>query len=70
MSSLGNATLHLHIANFKFSDTFITCDKLPDTDILFDIEIQKRYSLSYSWDADKQFIHTEGRIVFNLHQEL
>ena len=56
MSSLGKATLHLHIANFKFSYTFRICDKLPETDILFGIDIQKRYSLSYSWDLDKQLI--------------
>ena len=60
MSSLHKATLHLCIANFKFSDTFIICDKLPKTYILLHIDIQKRYSLSYSWDADKQlFIPTE-----------
>ena len=33
MSSLGKATLHICIANFKFSHTFIICDKLLDTDI-------------------------------------
>ena len=61
MYSLGKATLHLCIASFKFSHTFIICDKLPDTDILFGINIQKRYSLSYSWDADKQlFTQREG----------
>ena len=54
MSSLGKATLLLHIANFRFPQTFIICDKLPDTDILFGIDIQKRYSISYSCDADKQ----------------
>ena len=49
------------IANFKFSHSFVTCDKLPDTDILFCIDIQKRYFLSYSWDWDKQlFIQREG----------
>ena len=64
MSSLGKATLHLHTANFKFSHTFIICDKLLDTDILFGINIQKRYSLSYSWDADKQlFIQREGTFL-------
>ena len=42
MSSLGKAMLHLHIANFKFSHTFIISDKLPDTDTLFGIDIQKR----------------------------
>ena len=54
MLSLGKAALHLHIANFKFSHTFVICDKLPETDILFGIDIQKKYSLSYSWDSDKQ----------------
>ena len=56
MSSLGKTTLHLCIANFKFSHTFVICDKLPETNILFGIDIQKKYSLSYSWDLDKQFI--------------
>ena len=40
MSSLGKATLHLHIANFMFSHTFIICVMLLDTDILFGIDIQ------------------------------
>ena len=48
MYLLGKATLHLHITNFKFSHTFVICDKLLDRDILFGIDIQKRYSLSYS----------------------
>ena len=64
MSSLGKATLHLCITTFKFSHTFIICDKLPDTDILFGIDTQMRYSLSYSWDADKQlFIQREGSFL-------
>ena len=33
MSSLGKATLHLCMANFEFSHTFVICDKLPDTNI-------------------------------------
>ena len=56
MSSQGKATLHLCITNFKFPHTFIICDKLPDTDILFGIDIQKRYSLSYSFDEHKDGI--------------
>ena len=56
MSSLGKATLHLHIANFKFSTTFIICDKLLDTDNF--------YSLSYSLDVDKQlFILRKGSFL-------
>ena len=49
---------------FKFSHVFVICDKLPDTDILFDIDVQERYSLSYRWDRDKQlFIQREGSIL-------
>ena len=60
MSSLGKVTLHLHIFNFKFCHTFIICDKLLDIDILFGIDIQRRYSLSCSWESDKQlFIQRE-----------
>ena len=60
VSSLGKATLHLHIANFKFSHTFIICDKLPETDILYGIDIQGKYSLSYIWDLDKQLFIQRG----------
>ena len=52
MSLLGKATLPLHISNFNFSHTFIICDKLLDTDILFGIDIEKRHSLSYCWDNE------------------
>ena len=40
LSSLGKATLHLCIANFKFLHTSIICDNLPETEILFGIDIQ------------------------------
>ena len=33
VSLLGKDTLHLPIANFKFSHIFLICDKLLDTDI-------------------------------------
>ena len=52
MSVMGKATLHLHNADFKFLHTFIICDKLPETDFLFSIDIQKRHFLSYCWDVD------------------
>ena len=64
MLSLGKANLHLCIATFKFSHTLIICDKLPETDHLFSIDIPKRYSLSYCWDSDKQlFIQREGSFL-------
>ena len=70
MSSLGKATLPHHIKNFKFSHTFIICDKLPENDHLFGIDIQKRYSLSYSWDMEKQlFIQKESSLYYNRNYE-
>ena len=64
MSALSKATLHLHIANFMFSHTFVICDKLLDTDILFGTDIQKRYSRSSRWDADKQlFIQRDNSFL-------
>ena len=64
MLPLSKATLHLCIADFKFSHTFMMCDKLPETDILFGIDILKRYSLSYCWGSDKQlFIQREGSFL-------
>ena len=54
----------LNSAIFKFSHAFLICHKLPETDILFGIDIQKRYPLSYSWDSDKQlFIQRKGSFL-------
>ena len=39
--ALGIATLQLQTADFKFSHNFIICDKLPDTELLFGIDVQK-----------------------------
>ena len=64
MSSMGKATLHLWIEDFKFSHTFVICDKLPEADFLFRIDIQQLYSLSYCWDSDRHlFIQREGSFL-------
>ena len=44
MTTLGSTALHLQIEDFKFTHNFIICDQL-----------QKKFSLSYAWDKDKQF---------------
>ena len=41
MPVLGITTLHPRIADFKFTHNFIICDRLPDTEIPFGIDIQK-----------------------------
>ena len=43
MIALGIISLHLRIADFKFTHNFIICDRLPNTEILFGIDIQKKF---------------------------
>ena len=50
MTALGITTLQLQIADFQFSHNFIICNRLPDTEILFGIDVQKKCALSYAWD--------------------
>ena len=47
--------LHLRIADFKFTHNFILHDRLPDTEIIFGIDVQKKFSLSYAWDKEKDY---------------
>ena len=35
MMALGSTTLHLWIAEFKFTHNFIICDQLPETELIF-----------------------------------
>ena len=59
MSALGSTALHLWIAEFKFTDNFIICDQLPETELIFGIDIQKKFSLSYVWDKEKTATYKE-----------
>ena len=43
MMALGVTALHLRIADFRFTHNFIIFDSLPDTEILFGIDIQKTF---------------------------
>ena len=49
--------LHVRIADFKFTQNFIICDRLPDTEIIFGIDVQKKFSISYAWDKAKTVIY-------------
>ena len=59
MSTLGSTALHLWIAEFKFTHNFIICNQLPETELIFGINIQKKFSLSYAWDKEKIAIYKE-----------
>ena len=52
MSAIGTMALHLRIAEFKFTHNFIICDQLPETELIFGIDRQRKFSLSYAWDKE------------------
>ena len=62
MTALGMTALQLRIADFKFTHNFVLCDRLPDTEIILRTDIQKKFSISYAWDMDKNcYIQREGK---------
>ena len=64
MSALGMTALHLRITEFKFTHNFVIIDKLPDTEIIFGIDVQKKFSLSYGWDKEKDCcIQKDGKFL-------
>ena len=42
MSAIGTMALHLRITEFKFTHNFIICDQLPETDLIFGIDMQRK----------------------------
>ena len=68
MMALGSTALHLQIAEFKFTHNFIICNQLPETELIFGINIQKKFSLSYAWDKDKNcYIQWNGKFLVYTH---
>ena len=62
--ALGMTALHLRIMDFKFTHNFIICNKLLDTKIIFGIDIQRKFSLSYAWDKKRNcYIQEDGRFL-------
>ena len=64
MTALGMTALYLRIADFKFTCNFVICNRLPDMEIIFGIDIQKKFSLSYAWDKEKNcYIQRDGKFL-------
>ena len=63
MTALGMTALHLRLVDFKFTPIFIICNRLPDTEILFGIDIQKIFSLLYTWDEENCYIQKDSRFL-------
>ena len=68
ITTLGFTALHLCIVDFNFTHNFIICNQLPDTELIFGIDIQRKFSLSYTWDKDHQYyIQRNGRFISFTH---
>ena len=68
MSALGATALHLRIAEFKFTHNFIICNQLPETELIFGIDIQRKFSLSYVWDKERNcYIQRDGKFLVYAH---
>ena len=68
MSALGATALHLRIANFKFTHNFIICDQLPETELIFGIDFQRKFSLSYASDKERNcYIKRDGKFLVYTH---
>ena len=64
MSAIGTVTLHLRIVEFKFMHNFIICDQLPETELIFGIDIQRKFSLSYAWNKERNScLQREGKFL-------
>ena len=64
MSAIGTTALHLRIAEFKFTHNFIICDQLPEMEIIFGIDIHRKFSISYAWDKEKNcYVQKEGNFL-------
>ena len=68
MSALGARALHLRIAEFKFTHNCIICNQLPETELVFGINIQRKFSLSYAWDKERNcYIQKDGKFLVYTH---
>ena len=72
MSAVGITALHLRITEFKFTHNFIIFDQLPETELIFGIDMQRKFSLSYAWDKERNcYIQREGKFLVytNNHEQ-
>ena len=64
ISAIGTTALHLRITKFKFTHNFIIFDQLPETELIFGIDIQRKFSLSCVWDKERNcYIQMEGKFL-------
>ena len=69
ITALGMTALHLIIAEFKFTHNFIICNRLPDTELIFGIDIQKKFPFLHLGQA-KELLYTKGRKIPDIYKKL
>ena len=52
------------------STKFIICDQLPETELIFGIDIQRKFLIFYTLGQGKKLLHTKGRKIFGLYTHL
>ena len=68
MSELGSTALHLRIAEFKFAHKFIICNQLPETELIFGLNIHREFSLSHACDKEINcYIQKDGKFLVYTH---
>ena len=70
MTALGMTALHLRVMKFKFTHNFVICNRLPDTEIIFSIDIQKKFFSFICLGQGKELLYTKGWQIPNLHVKL
>ena len=63
MTALDMTDLHWQIVEFKFIHNFVICNRLLDMVIIFGIDIQKKFSISYTWDKKNCYIQRDGKYL-------
>ena len=63
MTPLGMTALHLRIADFKFTHNFVNCNRLPHTELFLGVDIQKKFSISNTWDKKNCYIQRDGKFL-------
>ena len=64
MSAIETMALHLRITEFKFMHNFIICDQLPKIEFIIGIDIQRKFSILYAWDKERNcYIQREGKFL-------
>ena len=64
MTVLGMTALHLRIADFKSTHNFVIWDRFPNTELILGIDIQKKFSISYVLDKEKNcYTQRDGKSV-------